>query len=366
MRAAASPVEAIGEGVRIRMLTILVLAALALFFPPHRALGQSGSKRALYKFAIEVAPKFAAELAFGAVDMMVGKHATASSNNQTSAQLARAQLIRGLKFFNEEKYSEAFDAISQSARLGNTKALTLLGVFYEYGIGNIQSDISKAITALQQAAVNNESLAALELANIYIFKRSPSSPNEVDNILLQAILANDLSVIDQARAYYFRGIVRYNRQNYRDAATDLSDAIRLNPGVAVYYNARGNAFLYTGLYQEAETDYRQAKQLDSSVSAYPYNLGLVYINMGRNDDAINSLTEARNLGFKPEDVSRQLEIACSRPHNPMLGVAHCPITKRMFDRNFRIRKLTPLEFDRNIFDVEGIHRPTDSQFLVPK
>jgi tetratricopeptide (TPR) repeat protein len=55
-------------------------------------------------------------------------------------------------------------------------------------------------------------------------------------------------------AYYNRGVVYQEKDEYDRAISDFDRAIRLNPNDADYYNHRGNAFYAKGDYDRAPAE----------------------------------------------------------------------------------------------------------------
>lgn len=63
--------------------------------------------------------------------------------------------------------------------------------------------------------------------------------------------------------YLHRGYVLYILQNFQDAISDLSEAIRIEPNDAFAYTVRGNVYLMTGDIKSMVQDFDQALRLNS-------------------------------------------------------------------------------------------------------
>lgn len=100
-------------------------------------------------------------------------------------------------------------------------------------------------------------------------------------------------------AYYHRGNVYRRQGQYDKAIADYNQAIALNPGRAEFFTNRGIAFGEKKLYDKAVSDYGRAIEMDAK-AAYAYNnRGAVYLNNGRYDEAIRDFDKAIeiNPGF---------------------------------------------------------------------
>ena len=63
-------------------------------------------------------------------------------------------------------------------------------------------------------------------------------------------------------AYYFnRAFDEMRARNYKGAITDFTEAIRLNPGLALAYHGRGEAYEILGYHSQAAQDLKKAKEV---------------------------------------------------------------------------------------------------------
>jgi tetratricopeptide (TPR) repeat protein len=89
----------------------------------------------------------------------------------------------------------------------------------------------------------------------------------------------------QARSAYERGVIQIGSQDYAGALVNLSDAIRLEPDLAVAYVARGSAYVGMRRYHEAVSDYQSALRLDGNLAAPLYGIGDALLAMGQTAEA---------------------------------------------------------------------------------
>jgi tetratricopeptide (TPR) repeat protein len=89
----------------------------------------------------------------------------------------------------------------------------------------------------------------------------------------------------QARAAYERGVKQIDGQDYAGALQSLSQAIELQPNLALAYTARGSANMGMQRYPEAVSDYQSALKMDVNLATPLYGLGEALQAMGRTADA---------------------------------------------------------------------------------
>lgn len=98
------------------------------------------------------------------------------------------------------------------------------------------------------------------------------------------------------RSYFWRGMVFHKIGKVDDAISDYKTAIHLLPE-ALYFSARGNAYLDKNEVEEAIADFNQAIQINSKyiTSSSYYFRGDAYFEKGDVDSAIADYTEAIRL-----------------------------------------------------------------------
>jgi formylglycine-generating enzyme required for sulfatase activity/tetratricopeptide (TPR) repeat protein len=104
-----------------------------------------------------------------------------------------------------------------------------------------------------------------------------------------------------ADAYIGRGSVYYHKRDYARAIVDYSEAIRINPTDATAYNGRGNAYFDQGDYDRAIVDYSEAIKLNPNDATVYGNRGIAYSDKGDYDGAIADFSEAIKLN--PKDAT---------------------------------------------------------------
>jgi tetratricopeptide (TPR) repeat protein len=73
---------------------------------------------------------------------------------------------------------------------------------------------------------------------------------------------NNLNNPQTAKDFYARGITKLDQYNYREAAEDFTQAIKLDPKYIEAYFKRGYSYTWVSKHQEALTDFNQAIVLD--------------------------------------------------------------------------------------------------------
>ena len=96
--------------------------------------------------------------------------------------------------------------------------------------------------------------------------------------------------------YFYQGYIYQEiEEDVEQAQESYTQALKLNPDIAIAYNNRGNAYSYLGNYEQAIADYDQAIQLDEN-DAFSYNgRGNVYNILGEYEQAIADYDRAIQL-----------------------------------------------------------------------
>jgi tetratricopeptide (TPR) repeat protein len=112
--------------------------------------------------------------------------------------------------------------------------------------------------------------------------------------------ARDLEVRRlQARSAYEQGLSNLEEKRLALGLASLKEAVRLEPGHAIYRNALGVVLLDMGKPKEAEAEFRRAIRIDSSYAEAHHNLGLSLAEQGRLVDAVSSYRRALSLPVYP-------------------------------------------------------------------
>ncbi len=67
-----------------------------------------------------------------------------------------------------------------------------------------------------------------------------------------------------AQQHFQRGVQYMTNGDYRNAVSELSHAIRLDPAKPDYYMRRGDAFMELGDFEKSTSDYDQSNQIHTS------------------------------------------------------------------------------------------------------
>lgn len=103
---------------------------------------------------------------------------------------------------------------------------------------------------------------------------------------------------EYANAYFNRGELHFELQQFESALADYSAAVRLNEQDPQYFNSRGHCRFMLEAYEEALTDYRQAAQLASDSAVYQTDLADAYQFLGRWKEAASAYRSAVAINNK--------------------------------------------------------------------
>ena len=103
---------------------------------------------------------------------------------------------------------------------------------------------------------------------------------------------------DLARLYGKRGLEYSKEKEYDRAISDYNEAIRIDPGDALFFNQRGSAFLQKGDYDRAIQEFSEAIELNPNDARSFSRRGDVYETENDYDRAIADYNEAIRLDPK--------------------------------------------------------------------
>jgi tetratricopeptide (TPR) repeat protein len=110
----------------------------------------------------------------------------------------------------------------------------------------------------------------------------------------------------QARSLYNRALIRYNHLGeHEKALADFDQAIKLDPGFAMAYRARGAVYWEQERWEEAARDYSKAIELEPSNAGAYWGRGDVYTQLGKLEEALQDYNKAIEL--KPDDFGAYLK-----------------------------------------------------------
>jgi len=216
--------------------------------------------------------------------------ASPSSAQPTIAAVGSAavtrQIAEGDRLMEEKKYRDAsfsyLDAVN--ADPNNVEALFKLGNSYAV-LGYYVQAIERwnkvlqltSDAAVRKSAQDNISRAQAKVGQLSMTAQPNQSPPPGPPALDPTR--------SQARTAYEQGVRQIGARDYGGAMQSLTQAIQLEPTLAVAYVARGSANIGLRRYSEAAADYESALRLDGSMASPLYGLGEALRAMGRSTDA---------------------------------------------------------------------------------
>ncbi|TQF11954.1 tetratricopeptide repeat protein [Myxococcus llanfairpwllgwyngyllgogerychwyrndrobwllllantysiliogogogochensis] len=229
-----------------------------------------------------------------------------SQERPSNPALAASRIRDGDALMKERRYREAAFAFLDAShadsshvealfKLGN--ALAVLGY---YGQAVEKWETATRLTqdaAIRQSAQDNITRARAKLA------QAGASPQAAGQAPGSGPVADTTRA--QARRAYEQGVQRIGARDFATALTHLTQAIQLEPMLAVAYTARGSANIGLRRYAEAAADYQFALELEPQVASPLYGLAESYRALGRNAEA-RGLYE-RYAASSAADVRPQLQ-----------------------------------------------------------
>lgn len=224
-----------------------------------------------------------------------------------SPVLAATRIRDGDALLKERRYREAAFAFLDATHADpdNVEALFKLGnVFAVLGyyaraveswerVARLTSDAT-----IRQSAQDNAAKARAKLA------QAGGSPQAAGSPPGSGPVAE--ATRTQARRAYEQGVQRILGQDYAGAVQSLTQAIQLEPTLAVAYTARGSASVGLRRYTDAVTDYQYALKLEPGQASPLYGLGEAYRKLGRTAEAREHYT--RYLRSTAPDVQPERKV----------------------------------------------------------
>jgi tetratricopeptide (TPR) repeat protein len=130
-------------------------------------------------------------------------------------------------------------------------------------------------------------------------------------------------------AYYNRGIALSHDGDYVTATADLSEAIRLGRKTAETYVARGIAYDHAKDYDRAIADFNEAIRIAPDTGKAYCARGIARIQLRQVDEAIADFTQAIHLGEKTPECYGNRAAAFQRKHDYTAAVADFEETVRL-------------------------------------
>lgn len=122
----------------------------------------------------------------------------------------------------------------------------------------------------------------------FIKSRSYSNPMTFYN---SAIIQNPNSAV----AYFNRGCIRMNKNNFKGAVEDYNKAISISPNYIEAYNNRGYINLITGNFQGAIDDYNKTITINQNDAKAYSNRGYAKANLGDKKGALEDYKKAISI-----------------------------------------------------------------------
>ena len=131
--------------------------------------------------------------------------------------------------------------------------------------------------------------------NTFLAKSEPIITNNLikkDNSSTNETPATRLNNPQSAKDFYARGITKLDQYNYRDAAEDFTQAIKLDPKYIEAYFKRGYSYTWVSKHQEALTDFNQAIVLDPNYLDAYLNRGWSQLFLQNDQAALEDFNRA--------------------------------------------------------------------------
>ncbi|QSQ27842.1 tetratricopeptide repeat protein [Pyxidicoccus parkwayensis] len=220
--------------------------------------------------------------------------------------LAASRIRDGDALLKERRYREAAFAFLDATHAdpGHVEALFKLGnamaVLGYYGQAVEKWERAAKLTqdaTIRQSAQDNIARARVKMAQAGVSPQAAGQPPGSGPV------ADTTRA--QARRAYEQGVQRIGSRDYGGALTSLTQAIQLEPMLAVAYTARGSANIGLRRYAEAAADYQYALELEPGSASPLYGLAESYRALGRNAEA--RVLYERYAASSATDVRAQLQ-----------------------------------------------------------
>jgi tetratricopeptide (TPR) repeat protein len=124
-----------------------------------------------------------------------------------------------------------------------------------------------------------------------------------------------------ADAYYVRGMVSYDRQEFQAALPDFEHAVELEPKDAANHERLGWTYYELKFYENALTSFNEAIRLDPEFEHAYYGRGLYWMAMKKSAKAVEDFTKAYQLDATFPDYAVDLALAQASSGNFPAAVA---------------------------------------------
>jgi len=189
---------------------------------------------------------------------------------------AEVYFVKGTRFLRDEDHQKAKESFSEAIELDPqySKAYNKRG-FVKYRLGDFSGAISDFSQAIKIEPNNVEYLFNLA----YMYDVSGKSQDAID--IYTSILENENIEDSQEESHFQRGLCHMDLDNYKEAISDFTESLILNPDSVRYFESRGEAFENLSLYDSAILDYSRAIELSPTKANNYFNRGNIYAKLNQ-------------------------------------------------------------------------------------
>ncbi len=153
-----------------------------------------------------------------------------------------------------------------------------------------------ALTTMQPLLASNPDVSTMRLAAA-VYEANKDTPNAV-KILRDAIVMDPL----QTALYVDFAELAMDHQSFQTGVEMINAGLKLQPGAAQLYVARGVLYVQLADYEKAESDFEKAEQLDPAQGMSAAAQGMLAEEQNQNDPDQALATVRAKLGKKPDDA----------------------------------------------------------------
>jgi tetratricopeptide (TPR) repeat protein len=167
------------------------------------------------------------------------------------------------------------------------------------GLATIQLDAGQpqdALSTLQPLLDSNPDVGTMQLAAA-VYEANKDTPNAV-RILREAIVSNPL----ETSLYVDFANIAMNHQSFQTGIEMINVGLKLQPGAAELYLARGVLYVQLADYDKAEADFERAEQFDSHQGLSAAAQGMMAEERNQNDPDQALATVRERLAKKPPEA----------------------------------------------------------------
>jgi len=190
--------------------------------------------------------------------------------------LAGIYIKKGIDYFILNDNDLVINALTQAIKMipakGEIYAIRAAAYYQKGDTEAAMTDINKSIDLGCKDALGQAAKLILEKGNIHL------KNNDFDQAITEYTMAVRLYP-NYTTAYNIRGNAYYSKKDYNQAIADYSQAIRLNPNEAVYYSNRAGSYSCKGNYDRAIMDYSESIRLNpNNANTYSRRGNIYYFN----------------------------------------------------------------------------------------